>query len=203
MFRVHCRKVGNPCGSSVYVKLHINQFHRGPAWIRDTLNHPGLWLARIKPLSKAHAPPLNPSAAQRAARVYLSKLEALALSHGHLDHWGNLIPMLKSNNKKIRKGIHLYVIMTLLAILELLKSFDLIHSFVRVLAPFLRIMDLDHKVGFLWITAVVFGLSYDKQKQPPYTSYRRKQCLIKKQKYCGLNNQSLFPIPGIPVEFPF
>jgi 7,8-dihydropterin-6-yl-methyl-4-(beta-D-ribofuranosyl)aminobenzene 5'-phosphate synthase len=41
--------------------------------------------------------------------IDLNKLEALALSHGHLDHWGNLIPMLKSNGKKIRKGIHLYV----------------------------------------------------------------------------------------------
>jgi 7,8-dihydropterin-6-yl-methyl-4-(beta-D-ribofuranosyl)aminobenzene 5'-phosphate synthase len=39
----------------------------------------------------------------------LNKLEALGLSHGHLDHWGNLIPILKANNKKIRKGIHLYV----------------------------------------------------------------------------------------------
>ena len=41
--------------------------------------------------------------------IDLNNLEALALSHGHLDHWGNLIPMLKSNGKKIRKGIHLYV----------------------------------------------------------------------------------------------
>ena len=41
--------------------------------------------------------------------IDLNRLEALALSHGHLDHWGNLIPMLKSNGQKIRKGIHLYV----------------------------------------------------------------------------------------------
>ena len=54
----------------------------------------------------------------------------------------------------------LFIIMTLLTILELLKSFDLIHPFVRVLAPFLRIMGLDQKVGFLWMTAVIFGLSY-------------------------------------------
>lgn len=54
----------------------------------------------------------------------------------------------------------LFIIMTLLTILELLKSFDLIHPFVRVLAPFLRVMGLDQKVGFLWMTAVIFGLSY-------------------------------------------
>ncbi len=40
--------------------------------------------------------------------IDLNKVEALGLSHGHLDHWGNLIPMLKTNNK-IRKGIYLYV----------------------------------------------------------------------------------------------
>ena len=54
----------------------------------------------------------------------------------------------------------LIIITTLLTILELLKSFDLIHPFVRALAPFLRIMGLDQKVGFLWMTAVIFGLSY-------------------------------------------
>ncbi len=40
--------------------------------------------------------------------IDLNKVEALGLSHGHLDHWGNLIPMLKANDK-IRKGIYLYV----------------------------------------------------------------------------------------------
>lgn len=41
--------------------------------------------------------------------IDLNKVEALGLSHGHLDHWANLIPMLKANDKKIRKGIYLYV----------------------------------------------------------------------------------------------
>lgn len=41
--------------------------------------------------------------------IDLNKIEALGLSHGHLDHWGNLIPMLKAHGDKIRKGIHLYV----------------------------------------------------------------------------------------------
>ena len=52
------------------------------------------------------------------------------------------------------------IIMLLLSLLELLKSFDLIHPFVRALSPLLRIMGLDQKVGFLWMTAVIFGLSY-------------------------------------------
>jgi spore maturation protein SpmB len=53
-----------------------------------------------------------------------------------------------------------FIIMALLTLLELLKAFGLIHPFVRALGPFLRIMGLDRKVGFLWTTAVIFGLSY-------------------------------------------
>ena len=53
-----------------------------------------------------------------------------------------------------------FIIMALLTLLELLKTFGLIHPFVRALGPFLRIMGLDQKVGFLWMTAVIFGLTY-------------------------------------------
>ena len=52
------------------------------------------------------------------------------------------------------------IIMVLLTLLELLKAFGWIHPFVRALSPFLRLMGLDQKVGFLWMTAVIFGLSY-------------------------------------------
>ena len=53
-----------------------------------------------------------------------------------------------------------FIIMALLVLLELLKEFGLIHPFVQALEPFLRIMGLNQKVGFLWMTAVIFGLSY-------------------------------------------
>ena len=53
-----------------------------------------------------------------------------------------------------------FIIIALLTLLELLKAFGWIHPFVRALGPFLRIMGLDQKVGFLWMTAVIFGLSY-------------------------------------------
>jgi hypothetical protein len=53
-----------------------------------------------------------------------------------------------------------FIIMALLTLLECLKSFDLVHPLVRSLRPFLRLMGLDEKVGFLWMTAVIFGLSY-------------------------------------------
>lgn len=35
--------------------------------------------------------------------------EALALSHGHFDHWGALIALVKSQSEKVPKGIPLYV----------------------------------------------------------------------------------------------
>lgn len=54
----------------------------------------------------------------------------------------------------------LFIIMALLTFLELLKTLGWIHPLVRALGPFLRIMGLDQKVGFLWMTAVIFGLSY-------------------------------------------
>ncbi len=41
--------------------------------------------------------------------VDVRKLEALGISHGHFDHWGNLTAILKHNRAKIRKGIPLYV----------------------------------------------------------------------------------------------
>jgi 7,8-dihydropterin-6-yl-methyl-4-(beta-D-ribofuranosyl)aminobenzene 5'-phosphate synthase len=39
----------------------------------------------------------------------LRRLDALVLSHGHLDHFGNLIQILKYNSGKISKGIPLYL----------------------------------------------------------------------------------------------
>jgi len=53
-----------------------------------------------------------------------------------------------------------FIMMALLLFLELLKVFGWIHPLVRALTPFLRLMGLDEKVGFLWMTAVILGLSY-------------------------------------------
>ncbi|MCK7461641.1 MAG: MBL fold metallo-hydrolase [Sphingobacterium sp.] len=39
----------------------------------------------------------------------VSKIEALGLSHGHFDHWGSLLMMLKDNKDRIKKGIPFYV----------------------------------------------------------------------------------------------
>jgi len=52
------------------------------------------------------------------------------------------------------------IIMCILTLLEILKTLDLISPMVRVLRPFLKIMGLDQNVGFLWLTAVIFGVAY-------------------------------------------
>jgi hypothetical protein len=52
------------------------------------------------------------------------------------------------------------IIMFILTLLEILKTLDLISPMVRALSPLLRIMGLKQKVGFLWLTAVIFGVAY-------------------------------------------
>lgn len=52
------------------------------------------------------------------------------------------------------------IIMTILSSLEVVKALGWINIIVKFLSPLLRIMGLSEKVGLLWITAVVFGLSY-------------------------------------------
>ena len=52
------------------------------------------------------------------------------------------------------------IIMCVLTSLEILKTFDLITPMVKLLNPMLKIMGLNKKVGFLWLTAVTFGVAY-------------------------------------------
>jgi hypothetical protein len=52
------------------------------------------------------------------------------------------------------------IIMSLLILLEVMKAFGWIKHVVRALHPLLKALGLSEKVGFLWVTAAVFGLSY-------------------------------------------
>jgi hypothetical protein len=53
-----------------------------------------------------------------------------------------------------------FIIMTILTLLEIAKSMGWILPIVKALSPLLRVLGLSEKVGILWMTAVVFGLSY-------------------------------------------
>jgi len=52
------------------------------------------------------------------------------------------------------------IIMGLLMLLEELKALGWIKHVVRALRPLLKALGLSQKVGLLWVTAAVFGLSY-------------------------------------------
>jgi hypothetical protein len=53
-----------------------------------------------------------------------------------------------------------FIIMAILTLLEIAKSMGWFMPLVKALSPFLRILGLSEKVGILWMTAVVFGLTY-------------------------------------------
>ena len=52
------------------------------------------------------------------------------------------------------------IIMVIMILLEIMKIFNIINKVVRVLSPLLKTMGLNQKVGFLWLTAIAFGVAY-------------------------------------------
>ncbi|HOG15856.1 MAG: hypothetical protein A4E73_04061 [Syntrophaceae bacterium PtaU1.Bin231] len=52
------------------------------------------------------------------------------------------------------------IIMTLLMLLDVLREMGWVEPLVGVLSPLLWLMGLNRKMGFLWLTAVLFGLTY-------------------------------------------
>lgn len=53
-----------------------------------------------------------------------------------------------------------FIIMFILTMLEILKTFGWINQIVTFLSPLLKAMGLSRRVGILWMTAVIFGLAY-------------------------------------------
>lgn len=54
----------------------------------------------------------------------------------------------------------LLIITFLMIFMEILKHYRLIDRVVRIIEPFLGMLGLDRQVGLLWLTAVVFGITY-------------------------------------------
>lgn len=52
------------------------------------------------------------------------------------------------------------IIMGLMTVLSMVKSFNGITHIVRVLKPVLKLMGLNERVGLLWLTAGIFGIAY-------------------------------------------
>jgi hypothetical protein len=71
-------------------------------------------------------------------------------------------PMLKTWTAAtlILSGKILVIIVTLMIILEIMKNYNLIDRIVRVMEPVLKVLGLGKETGFLWLTAVTFGLTY-------------------------------------------
>lgn len=57
-------------------------------------------------------------------------------------------------------GKILVIIMTLLVLLEVLKSLGWIRHVVKALRPALRILGLGEEAGYMWTAAAIFGLAY-------------------------------------------
>lgn len=53
-----------------------------------------------------------------------------------------------------------FIITALMIVMEILKQYRLIDKVVRIIEPFLGILGLDRRVGMLWMTAAVFGITY-------------------------------------------
>ena len=60
----------------------------------------------------------------------------------------------------VLSGKILIIIITLMIILEIMKSYKLIDRIVHVMTPVLKVLGLGKQTGFLWLTAAIFGLTY-------------------------------------------
>jgi spore maturation protein SpmB len=52
------------------------------------------------------------------------------------------------------------IMMAILILMEIMKAMGWIHPIVDFLSPLLKLMGLSRRVGLLWVTGAVFGLSY-------------------------------------------
>ena len=79
-----------------------------PSMVWPSILKPSRWTFTLSALRFwPHFHGLSPN--MDTLKIDLDKLDALALSHGHRDHFGGLVDLLKSRRERIPKGIPLYV----------------------------------------------------------------------------------------------
>lgn len=98
------------------------------------------------------------------------------------------------------------IIMPLMVMLELAKTFHIIEAVTRIFSPLVSLMGLDRSSAMLWMTAAVFGLAYGSAvivEETRAGSYGR-ETLTKLHLSIGVNHAmiedpALFLPLGIPV----
>ena len=98
------------------------------------------------------------------------------------------------------------IIMPLMVILELAKTFNIITFITKMTSPVLSVMGLNRSTGMLWLTASIFGLAYGAAVIVEETQSNdfKKQDLTKLHLSIGINHAmiedpALFLPLGLPV----
>lgn len=98
------------------------------------------------------------------------------------------------------------IIMPLMVVLELAKTFHIINWITKIASPVLAVMGLSRSTGMLWLTASIFGLAYGAAVlvEETRTCAYRKEDLTKLHLSIGINHSmvedpALFLPLGLPI----
>lgn len=102
------------------------------------------------------------------------------------------------------------IIMPLMVILELAKTFNIITFITKMASPVLSVMGLNRSTGMLWLTATIFGLVYGAAVivEETQTNEYKKEDLTKLHLSIGINHSviedpALFLPLGLPLFWLF
>ena len=97
------------------------------------------------------------------------------------------------------------IIMPLMVILELAKTFNIISFITKMTSPVLSIMGLNRSTGMLWLTASIFGLAYGAAVivEATQSNAYKKEDLIKLHLSIGINHSMIEdPVLFLPLGLP-
>ncbi|MCP3874833.1 MAG: iron transporter [Desulfobacteraceae bacterium] len=97
------------------------------------------------------------------------------------------------------------IIMPLMVILELAKTFKIINIITQITSPILSFMGLNRSTGMLWLTASIFGLAYGSAvivEETQSNDYKNED-LIKLHLSIGINHAMIEdPVLFLPLGLP-